>query len=60
MYYVCIDVGELVVLCGMLFMLDDYVCCVLIGELMCGFELNMCVFGVCYGLDFKCSFVNEL
>jgi len=39
---------------------DDHVRRALIGELMCGFELDMRAFGARHGLDFKRSFASEL
>jgi oxygen-independent coproporphyrinogen-3 oxidase len=59
-YYARIDAGELAVLRGMSLTPDDHVRRALIGELMCGFELNMRAFGARHGLDFKRSFANEL
>lgn len=59
-YYARIDAGELAVLRGMSLTPDDHVRRALIGELMCGFELNMRAFGARHGLDFKRSFADEL
>lgn len=59
-YYARIDAGELAVLRGMSLAPDDHVRRALIGELMCGFELDMRAFGARHGLDFKRSFADEL
>ena len=59
-YYARIDAGELAVLRGMSLTPDDHVRRALIGELMCGFELDMRAFGARHGLDFKRSFASEL
>jgi oxygen-independent coproporphyrinogen-3 oxidase len=59
-YYARIDAGELAVLRGMSLTPDDHVRRALIGELMCGFELNMRTFGARHGLDFKRTFADEL
>ncbi|MCO5400787.1 oxygen-independent coproporphyrinogen III oxidase [Ralstonia soli] len=59
-YYARIDAGELAVLRGMSLTPDDHVRRALIGELMCGFELDMRAFGARHGLDFKSTFADEL
>ena len=59
-YYARIDAGELAVLRGMSLTPDDHVRRALIGELMCGFELDMRAFGARHGLDFKRTFADEL
>lgn len=59
-YYARIDAGELAVLRGLSLTPDDHVRRALIGELMCGFELDMRAFGARHGLDFRQSFADEL
>ncbi len=59
-YYARIDAGELPVLRGLTLTPDDHVRRALIGELMCGFELDMRLFGTRHGLNFRQSFASEL
>ena len=59
-YYARIDANELPVLRGLSLTPDDHVRRALIGELMCGFELDMRAFGATHGLDFKRTFADEL
>jgi oxygen-independent coproporphyrinogen-3 oxidase len=59
-YCARIDANELPVLRGLSLTPDDHVRRALIGELMCGFELDMRAFGATHGLDFKRTFADEL
>ena len=59
-YYARIDANALPVLRGLSLTPDDHVRRALIGELMCGFELDMRAFGATHGLDFKRTFADEL
>ncbi|WP_055324620.1 oxygen-independent coproporphyrinogen III oxidase [Ralstonia solanacearum] len=59
-YYARIDAGRLPVLRGLALTPDDHVRRALIGELMCGFELDMCAFGARHGLNFRQTFTDEL
>ncbi|MDE2203043.1 MAG: oxygen-independent coproporphyrinogen III oxidase [Burkholderiaceae bacterium] len=59
-YYARVDTNELPVLRGLSLTPDDHVRRALIGELMCGFELDMRAFGARHGIDFKRTFADEL
>ncbi len=59
-YYARLDADALPVLRGLSLTPDDHVRRALIGELMCGFALDMRAFGARHGLDFRRTFADEL
>lgn len=55
-----VDVGWILVWCGLVLDVDDELCVELIGQLMCQGEVDGCVVVVCYGVDFDSYFVDGL